>query len=882
MTDFKTPAQSRTALELGDSATQNAADLTVSTATQAAIDTEASSRISGDAGLQGAIDANEIATANAQELALSADDRPGDNPDAFSATLIGAGANKTTLPAAGVVVVTGLGSSYAVTGANIIGKREPIALCADVWEFTTRVQRTSDPADPANHATRFRVQWLDKDKAAISVTTLFEDLALLVSDGVVEWSSRVSHLDVAGVTAPPATAIYAVPYIQTYGDDGVTAIDALRAREITDIHVAEIGDLSAVIAAANAATLAANNAAALVATETLAAMADVTGYTRSAGVGVISLKGGYAAFDGYGGQWSYDSADTTSASNPPLILVGSDGARYKRSTTPGPTKVTNRTALKSVNTDQGLAYLTELLRQGVFQYDSTVTIAVHQADTEERTYVAPNAAANGAWVRRSGGSPSIVRSEDVVDLRPAVAGRAAPVRRRTHLPTASLVPDEQAIHIGTPPAMVYSDGAAWWDLTAGSAVTPSWLPRGATLHVDFINSRFYWDGAVKALSDLTAVSGAAYVLNGYAAGITTEATAEIEYEWDAAKTGGSEVLFSWATGGAKRFEVYPLAGISPYLAGYMGTRAYISYPGETGGFHATRRWWPNNTSIASGSGVRVTRIAIKSDEGILQQGENWPTTLTTTTIGTVEAPTSIGFQCRAYDSATVLSDGTLRRVTIWPRKMTAAEFRVMGQDAVKNPIHLLGDSFLNQEHVTNELYKEIKVGGHGLVPLTQDGVGGSSLAEQAVRYALQTVTESAIDYDTSVYPNATLVFVDGGLSDLAEEAVVALKAALGTIQHDRWIFLQPAPNTVLGTDGRSAWDERVSKIKEFCGSHYVETLAAAQAKGDGSTADNDMIALGYWPLSLRISTTDFHPNDTLGVAFLGEVIYDAINAREYI
>jgi lysophospholipase L1-like esterase len=329
MTDFKTPAQSRTALELGDSATQNAADLPVSTATQTALDTEESSRISGDAGLQGAIDANEIATANAQELALSADDRPGDNPDAFSATLTGSGTNKTTLPSTGVVVVTGLGSSYAITGANIIGKREPIALCQDVWEFTARVQRTSDPADPANHATRFRVQWLDKDKAALSITTLFEDLALLVSDGVVEWSYRVSHLDVAGVVAPPATAVYAVPYIQTYGDDGVTAIDALRAREITDIHVAEIGDLSAVIAAANAATLAANNAAALVATETLAAMADVTGYTRAAGVGVISLKGGYAAFDGFGGQWAYDAADTTTASNPPFVLVGADGARYK-------------------------------------------------------------------------------------------------------------------------------------------------------------------------------------------------------------------------------------------------------------------------------------------------------------------------------------------------------------------------------------------------------------------------------------------------------------------------------------------------------------------------------------------------------------------------
>ena len=37
-----------------------------------------------------------------------------------------------------------------------------------------------------------------------------------------------------------------------------------------------------------------------------------------------------------------------------------------------------------------------------------------EADTTERTYVAPNPAADGAWVRIGGGSPPIMNTPDVV------------------------------------------------------------------------------------------------------------------------------------------------------------------------------------------------------------------------------------------------------------------------------------------------------------------------------------------------------------------------------------------------------------------------------------------------------------------------------------
>ena len=351
------------------------------------------------------------------------------------------------------------------------------------------------------------------------------------------------------------------------------------------------------------------------------------------------------------------------------------------------------------------------------------------------------------------------------------------------------------------------------------------------------------------------------------------------------------MLFSWATGGGQRFEVLPLGGVSPYLAGNIGKRLYVSYPGMSGAFFSTRRHWPNNTSISGGAGYRITRVSLKTGEPIVQQAESWPITSTTVNLGTLATPTTIGFQCRAYDATQILTGETLRRVTIWPAKMPNTKLRELSQITPKWPVHLLGDSFLNQQHITNELYKEIRDGGNAFVPVTQDGVGGSSLQQQAARLALTSVTESGVVFDTSQYRNATLVIMDGGLDYAPVDPgtvqgredfnAAALNSMISTISHDRWLYLGAAPNTDLGTQGRTDWDAMQDFMRSICGDHFVETLPYLQSLSDGSATDIDLVSRGLWPTSTRVSDTDFHPN-AKGQAALAFLIDQALRQRGWL
>lgn len=255
-------------------------------------------------------------------------DRPGDHPEAFSAGYTGAGAAKE--PLSGGTEVVGAGTAYVLTGAGTVAARYPVALNNDVVEFTARFRRTANPSDPNNHAVRLQVAWLDKSKSLIgSVQTLASKSDALTSSGLIELSTRVSSMAVEDVVTPPMGAVYACPFIQTYGEDGATAIETLRILEVTDLHTIESADLSTLIAQTEAARDAAETAANVVATETLDTMADVASYDRAAGVGVISLKGGYARGDGLGGQWVYDPDGVEVTPDAPTLLIGNDGANYK-------------------------------------------------------------------------------------------------------------------------------------------------------------------------------------------------------------------------------------------------------------------------------------------------------------------------------------------------------------------------------------------------------------------------------------------------------------------------------------------------------------------------------------------------------------------------
>lgn len=295
-----------------------------------AIAKEAAARAAGDATLSERMDDVEVSAANVAHLVAAVphrDDCPADAPGYFSA-VVPAGVPPVNLDPALAVASGSDGRLYRIGGAGVVSRRAPVALAADVIEVTARVRRLIDPSDPVAHEVALRVRWLTSALATISTVTLLRDQDFTASDGMREFSVRVSHLAVDDVVAPPANAAYAIFFIQTYGDDGVTGVQMLRVSEVTDLHAAEVPDLSAVIAAAQAATDAAL-AASLTETEYLGTMANVSGWTRPENVGVLTLRGMYAPFDGLGGQWVYDPDDTTSPVQMPYVLHDADGGRWK-------------------------------------------------------------------------------------------------------------------------------------------------------------------------------------------------------------------------------------------------------------------------------------------------------------------------------------------------------------------------------------------------------------------------------------------------------------------------------------------------------------------------------------------------------------------------
>lgn len=185
--------------------------------------------------------------------------RPGDNPKAFTSLLSGSAEDLPPLGAGVNLSVSG--RAQVQNGAGIVALRDVVGFGRRVWQIHAEVRRLIDPTDPAGDSVALRVAWLRPDKTVISTSTLGTTSPLPVSSHVAVLSGRISTLTVNDVTAPPAGAAYARPYIQTWGSDGETAIIALRHLDVTESHIAETADLSSLIADTEAAAQAALDAA---------------------------------------------------------------------------------------------------------------------------------------------------------------------------------------------------------------------------------------------------------------------------------------------------------------------------------------------------------------------------------------------------------------------------------------------------------------------------------------------------------------------------------------------------------------------------------------------------------------------------------------------
>lgn len=424
--------------------------------------------------------------------------------------------------------------------------------------------------------------------------------------------------------------------------------------------------------------------------------------------------------------------------------------------------------------------------------------------------------------------------------------------------------------------LAFADGSGWRRTTdrvvvsAESSTAPPWLPAGAILHVDFDKGQFYWNGAVRTLADFTAhPSGVGYTLTSaqfgtinYAAGVTIS----LDYTHSfAAQPAG--MLFSTVSASNQRLELVPwVTAASP--ARYA-TRLYTSAISPANYFY-----------FNYGSGYEYRgrrRLTCTLQDGQLPRGEadNYEiANLTGSALTpTFQTPTRMAFRNWAQSGQTSsLTNSTLHRVTIWPTARTDAEIDAIAADGYAPAIHTLGDSFLNLEYSLDQL--RLRLAAKGYVGTSQDGVGSTSLAQQAARVAAYASTTKA------KWWNSTLVIVDGGMEDLEQAGLAALARILSYIPHDRWLFLQPGPPTDTYTStSRTDWNARTRAVQHFCGDHYVPTLIEAMRLSDRSAADEAEIDQGRWPVSVKTSALDFHPNPTKGAPMLARLIHEALVAR---
>jgi len=158
----------------------------------------------------------------------------------------------------------------------------------------------------------------------------------------------------------------------------------------------------------------------------------------------------------------------------------------------------------------------------------------------------------------------------------------------------------------------------------------------------------------------------------------------------------------------------------------------------------------------------------------------------------------------------------------------------------KFTIHILGDSF-----ATSTLENALVDSFDFLVASSVDGVGGSTLIDQASRFDL-----------TPEYYDDTLIIMDGGLSDSLANATAAIDDKIANLTHDNWFYIQPSPYEFIeGSAERIAWNTKVDGIIAHVGaSHYIECLTDLKAGNDGSPNDLQDVSDNIVPRSLRTDT----------------------------
>lgn len=300
-----------------------------------------------------------------------------------------------------------------------------------------------------------------------------------------------------------------------------------------------------------------------------------------------------------------------------------------------------------------------------------------------------------------------------------------------------------------------------------------------------------------------------------------------------------------------------------------GTDSHLMYFNVNGANYATANY-QHPTQISSVKGLGRNRYVLTLKAGVLPRAlannflpRDEPTQPVLPDDG---LPIEITFGRNGRLDSSVFTDGTLHRVRILAGFLDDAALDALAvEDAVTDPVHFVGDSFLNN-NALRELIM-VRTAARGYIAYSQDNVGGQDMANHALRMSEYPANGYEKWYD------ATLVVVDGGFTDSAAQGVAKLGEMVGMLTHGRWAYVEPSPQAYLnGSAERIDWDARVAAMSSFCGSHFIETVApilntnagAGTVYHDGSAEDLADIANGIWPRSLR--SDDIHPGDTVNGA----------------
>jgi hypothetical protein len=161
-------------------------------------------------------------------------DRPGDSPAAFSHSLLGSALSMAPLTSSDVLK-DALGDAGKIMGAGFLAPRSSVYYDPDTFYVVRAIYwRNQDVPDPNNNAIDFGIQWLNENDEDVGTTLLVRENNLRVQDGAIARSYRVpSNVNDLPRISAPLNAVAWRPYIETYGNDGVTAVHLLSVHDVT-------------------------------------------------------------------------------------------------------------------------------------------------------------------------------------------------------------------------------------------------------------------------------------------------------------------------------------------------------------------------------------------------------------------------------------------------------------------------------------------------------------------------------------------------------------------------------------------------------------------------------------------------------------------------